>query len=276
VALGEARGAFVTCHDADDWSHPGKIAAQVRALNDAPDAIANMSPWVRARPDLSFERFSGSGFFAYPNPSSLMFRRAPVLERLGGWHAVRAGADSEYVARIESAFGAPVHVLGGAPLAIGRLGGGLTDGDLGPGYEAPRRRSYRYAWKRWHERARAAGDWRVREDWSPRPVPGSLCAQRDAAGPEIDILFTGDFRACRGDAEFAVCVLEAASEPGARIGVCQEEDVRLAGLAEDRFADDVAALLEAGRIIEIARGEAARVREIRTLAPAYVEAAETD
>ena len=56
------------------------------------------------------------------NPSSLVFRRALVMGRIGYFDRVRKAADSEYIGRIQAAFGARSvrHVTEG-PLALIRL-----------------------------------------------------------------------------------------------------------------------------------------------------------
>src|SRR5690606_30078013 len=56
LALREATGEFVTCHDTDDWSHPAKIERQARHLLAHPEAVANTSEQVRTAPDLTFHR----------------------------------------------------------------------------------------------------------------------------------------------------------------------------------------------------------------------------
>ena len=53
--LAEAHGEFVTLHDADDWSHPDKIAAQADFLirPSRSDRLHRPSS-ARATPDLVF------------------------------------------------------------------------------------------------------------------------------------------------------------------------------------------------------------------------------
>lgn len=102
--LAAATGEFITFHDGDDWSHPQKITEQLESLRAQPQAVACVSDWVRMRDDGSFvDRH------VFPlirmNTSSLMFRRAAVLERAGLFDDVRTGADSEFQARLELLFG---------------------------------------------------------------------------------------------------------------------------------------------------------------------------
>nr|WP_298057050.1 glycosyltransferase [uncultured Halomonas sp.] len=126
TGLAMAQGKLVTTHDSDDWPHPEKIERQVRALNNAPKAMACLSHWVRATPALHFHRWrvEPEGW-TYRNISSLMFRHE-VFKRLGYWDEVKVNGDTEYHERLLAAYGthAVIDVLPGVPLALGRAGSG--------------------------------------------------------------------------------------------------------------------------------------------------------
>ncbi|MCC5824629.1 glycosyltransferase [Alkalimonas sp.] len=121
AGLAKARGRFITTHDSDDWSHPQKIEHQVRALEANPKAMASLSHWVRTLPELVFERWRPEPGWIYRNTSSLLFRRR-VFKTIGFWDRVSVNADTEYLERIQAAFGsrALVDVLPGIPLSFGR------------------------------------------------------------------------------------------------------------------------------------------------------------
>jgi hypothetical protein len=100
LALGHARGEFITVHDADDWSHPRKIELQVRQLLEHRHLVANESDWVRAFSNLYFRGTARvSSHWITSNISSLMIRRQ-YLEALGGWDEVRVAGDSELQRRL--------------------------------------------------------------------------------------------------------------------------------------------------------------------------------
>lgn len=122
LGLRHARGEFITTHDADDWSHPEKLSRQVTALLDEPAAQACVSHWVRATPQLEFQRWRLDDGWVYRNVSSLMFRRQ-VHHQLGFWDRVAVNADTEFYYRIRQQFGpgAIIEVLPGIPLALGRV-----------------------------------------------------------------------------------------------------------------------------------------------------------
>ncbi|MFC3612446.1 glycosyltransferase family 2 protein [Lutimaribacter marinistellae] len=103
--LSVASGEYVTTHDADDWSHPQKIATQLAELAASPDLMGVITHWVRVRAPLTFTtnwRLSPS--YLQWSHSSLLVRRQ-VMKRLGGWDEVRVSADMEFIWRVEAAFG---------------------------------------------------------------------------------------------------------------------------------------------------------------------------
>lgn len=121
VGFSEARGDFVTVHDADDWAHPQKIEYQARALIEGPDLKATVSHWVRAGNDLEMTLWRMEESWVFRNVSSLMLR-ASLREELGYWDRVKVNADTEYYYRILHAYGpgSVEEVLPGVPLAFGR------------------------------------------------------------------------------------------------------------------------------------------------------------
>lgn len=100
-----ATGDFVTLHDADDWSHPKKIETQVRFLMENDSVVGCTSEQVRADNNLKFTRLTQNINLIMKNTSSLMWRRLPVLEKLGCWDSVRFGADTDFLRRMIEAFG---------------------------------------------------------------------------------------------------------------------------------------------------------------------------
>ncbi|MCD8501693.1 MAG: glycosyltransferase [Bacillaceae bacterium] len=105
LAMQIATGEFVTVNDADDWSHPEKIEKQATHLIKNKTVIANTSQQARATEDLVFYRRGKPGSYLFANMSSLMFRRQPVIDKLGYWDCVRFGADGEFKRRLKYVFG---------------------------------------------------------------------------------------------------------------------------------------------------------------------------
>src|SRR5699024_12070511 len=59
--------------------------------------------------------------YIFPNMSSLMFRRKPVMDALGYWDSIRFAGDSEFLKRVKIIFGEKsVPAIKGAPLSFQR------------------------------------------------------------------------------------------------------------------------------------------------------------
>lgn len=146
--LDMATGEFVTIADKDDWHHPQKFEFQASYLMENPDQVATMTNWVRVDPEMKFLIRSGTGKIVYQSFASLMFRREPVMEKLGYWDAVRKGGDAEFRARLEAVFGQEIWPAWQPPMAFSLLGtDNLTSADMGAGYLSPDRRAYSRAYK---------------------------------------------------------------------------------------------------------------------------------
>ena len=106
-ALAEATGELVTVHDADDWSHPEKIARQVRP----PRAQRRRLDLLRLGahdpgPGLPRRRRGSIPTSMGLNDSSALFRRE-LFARFGAWDTARIGADKELIWRFERLAGRP-------------------------------------------------------------------------------------------------------------------------------------------------------------------------
>jgi glycosyltransferase involved in cell wall biosynthesis len=122
AALATCQGDFVTLHDADDWSHPAKIATQAAFLLANPEVAACTTRRVRVTENLDQVRLSSRGWILGLNTSSLMVRRELLVNVFCGWDGVRFAADTELLKRIqvELGKGAIKHLQSG-PLTLQRL-----------------------------------------------------------------------------------------------------------------------------------------------------------
>ncbi|MBO1900589.1 glycosyltransferase family 2 protein [Leucobacter weissii] len=159
-----ARGEFVTFLDADDITHSRRIELQAIPLLDDPGLTATTSRSLRL---LSDGRVT---YFGYPpmrmNMSSLLFRRAEVLERIGGFELTRKGADSEFEVRLLEAFGEEAILRMEEVLSLVQLTvGSLSRADFRYGWMSDDRSNYRLHFRARNEAARAR-------------------AERDGAAPE--------------------------------------------------------------------------------------------
>lgn len=153
IALLEAKGEFVTCHDSDDWSHPLKIERQAMPLVKNRRLMATISSWIRI--DDNGKYYTRS---VYPllrqNPSSLMFRREKTLAKAGIWDCVRTGADSEFIARLKLVFGRKKVKRIKEPLSFGAHRSDSLMNASSTGYcefgMSPQRLEYWESWNKWH------------------------------------------------------------------------------------------------------------------------------
>lgn len=192
--LAAAKGVYVTCQDADDWSHPERVERQVRALEANPDWIADLSRCATCTPDLVFVSRSRVASPLRWNLSSLMLRRKAALAGAGFWDEVRFGADNEYLARLRAVFGADAvgHLTDG-PLALVRQSPDSLTASAGGGLDGvghTMRIDYRQRYLAAHKDNLSP---RRREGPRPFAVPPHL-AERVAPRETFDRLLAGDLR----------------------------------------------------------------------------------
>ena len=268
-ALAEAGGAFVTVHDADDWSHPEKIARQMAHLART-KATSNVSAWVRVTPDLGFLGPAR----VFPdlmglNDSATLFRRAD-LDRCGPWDAARIGADKELIWRFERLAGRPHEafrrrmILPGCPLTFGRLApASLTRTGATHVLSVYHgiRREYREAADFWHRQPGLAEAARRGPDPEQGffPAPPLLRPDRDPGTPR-DLLVIGDFNFLGGTQKSALHMLGAARAAGRSAALLQyrryDQDVTAP------LPDPVRAFARDAGIRILAPGEALRARTV--------------
>jgi len=149
AGLDAAAGEFVAFQDSDDWSHPRRLELQVQPLLENRRLVATTSDGLAVTEDLRVSRLGiRSGRL---NPSSLVFRRSAVMGRIGYFERVRKAADSEYIGRIQAAFGRrSMSHLEYGPLALIRLSAdSLSRAEIKAHWMHPARVAYSSAYLRW-------------------------------------------------------------------------------------------------------------------------------
>jgi glycosyltransferase involved in cell wall biosynthesis len=271
LALQAAAGDLVTCHDADDWSHPEKIEKQVQHLFAHAAVVANTSQHARATADLRFFRRGNYGYYVSPAMSSLMFRRAPVMEALGCWDSVRFGADAELIRRARRVFGADSVVdLETGPLTFLRSSASSLTGNpvFGfHGYPMGARREYLESQRDFH--ARNAGLLRYEFPQRRRPfaVPAPLWPEPPEESERcFDVILASDYR--HEDAADGVEV-ELLARLGLRVGLVQlatyETSPRLP------IASRVRDLVDGDRVQLLVYGESVSCRLLVVVPPQVLE-----
>ncbi len=205
IGLQEATGEFVTINDSDDWSHAEKIAVQVQHLIDHPTIIANTSEHARLTEKLKIYRRGTPGIYIFTNMSSLMFRREPVMKRLGFWDSVRFAADGEFIRRLRRVFGPQSIVnLKTGPLSLPRQSVNSLTGSSAFGYNGffmGARREYVESLEFYHERAEDLYfPYPMEQRLFPAPEP--MLPQREHSPKRhrlVDIVIVADFRTILDD-----------------------------------------------------------------------------
>ncbi|MGD6778621.1 alginate lyase family protein [Sutcliffiella horikoshii] len=226
-ALQVASGDFVTINDADDWSHPEKIATQVSFLLDNPNVMGCTSQQARTTNDLKFFRRGKPGEYIFSNMSSFMFRRKPVTEAIGFWDCVRFGADSEFIKRMKKVFGSDCIVeMPTGPLSFQRQSDGSLTGNSAfgfPGYFMGARKEYFEAQNYYHSIAENLY-YDFPQIERPFPIPEPMWPQREEkvdGKRHFDVIIVSDFRLDGGSNMSNLEEIKAHKKLGLRTGLVQ-------------------------------------------------------
>ena len=154
AALARAKGHWVAVQDSDEWAHPDRLARQVAEMR-ARGLTAHSGRSIRV--DAEGE-IHARGVWPLTRwaPSTLMFERAPVMERAGYFHQVLSGADNEYWWRLVQLFGPRRAAISRTPLILGAWRAdsltGAKDSGFGAGGFNLDRLIYWERWSFWHAR----------------------------------------------------------------------------------------------------------------------------
>lgn len=112
LALQDARGSFVTGHDADDWAHPQRIENHMTKMLASQGAVkAGTSMMLRVNPLGLFDNVISSSKNHSPDGIrrrafiSCLFEREVLDRQLGFYDCVRFGADGEMLRRAQKVLG---------------------------------------------------------------------------------------------------------------------------------------------------------------------------
>lgn len=140
----EARGAYITFQDSDDFAFPDRIERQLAFLkNEGAAAVA--SQWFRVTAGGEFV-FSSDQAVARIAVVSLLAPRE-VFERFGPYRQARFGADTEFYEKLRSRLGVDAVRLMQTPMIFGLASATSLTRSVGieateDGYRAPARRCY--------------------------------------------------------------------------------------------------------------------------------------
>lgn len=254
--LALARGELVTIQDSDDWAHPQRLEHQVRHLQEHPELPANWLSCLRCSERLEFVNDRTGRVSISPAEPTLMFRREPVVERIGYWDPIRRAADREYRQRIETVFGCTVSdVTPGAPLLVYRvLSTSLSSPDFTGNWVHPARLAYRSAFCHWHRRIADGADPHLPHPLTERPYPApARFVDGSTEEHRVDVLVLLDVRAEAnpdGLVDTVVDEVEGLLAAGVRVGLAHVESLAATtGLGV--FPDRLQALVQSGRLVRV-------------------------
>lgn len=264
IALKEATGEFVTINDADDWSHPEKIEIQVKHLMNHKDVIANTSEHARLTEELKFYRRGTPGKYIFSNMSSIMFRRQPVLEKIGYWDSVRFAADGEFKRRLVNVLGKSKYVdLKTGPLSLPRQTVTSLTGSSAFGYNGffmGARREYVESLEDYHKKADSIHYNPILQKVRPFSVPEPMWPMREEkimGKRKFDVVIATDFR--RTDSMVIKEITKKMKKP-IRIGLLQMSlfDLTLV----NRVSKDIRELIDGENVQMIVYGENITTKEL--------------
>ena len=260
AGLEQARGVFVTGQDSDDWAHPLRIELQARCMLANPGLVTTLSHALRCDHSLVFNAVGSQ--VARENASSLMFRREPVLARVGGYDAVRKAGDTEFMLRIRCVFGKDSHhVLPDILALIRRTEGSLSNTDFRPGWRHSSRWAYRRNYEYWHALDGAAGTLKLDgKKESPRrfPAPLRFLDNSTSAREQLDVVFVDDLRRHTDERHLAALHDEVYScvAAGLRVGLAHIRSFRdITQKPIDPLWRPLQAMVHKGQVREVLLGE---------------------
>lgn len=162
AALRLVRGDAVTFMDSDDTCTPDRLERQLAALCED-GVVATTCNYERRTP--SGQLVLNNGLPARQALISLMVRRG-VIDDLGGFDAVRHGADDEYFERVRAVYGRSAHRNVNATLYNALVREGSLSNTAGSDYLIdlsqsgelpPARAQYKQRFVTWHERLLSTG-----------------------------------------------------------------------------------------------------------------------
>lgn len=160
LAVRLAKGAYITGHDADDWSHPQRLEHDIKSILASNGKLrAVLSSMVRMNSEGEFCRFAKIGTSSVDGARrvasiSLLIDANYLRDVLGGWDCVRFGADSELIIRAEKIMGEQFERLDHIGMFCLDLDTSLTN-DPAFGVSkvtgiSPTRKAFRDSYMQWH------------------------------------------------------------------------------------------------------------------------------
>ena len=217
-----------------------------------PDSLANMTNWVRVDEEMRFLVRSRKGQVVYPAFASLMFRRDPVMDRLGYWDRVRKAGDAEFKSRFQTTFGVEITPKWDAPLAISLVGqDNLTSADMRPGYISADRNAYQRAYRSWHKQIEEGQSSYMEKNPHQRKflAPRSFLPERaELPSATYDVVFLSEFGFLAGNSTSLFQEIQVCLDYGLKVGVLPVKNGLIRSAARQHFHPNIERLIAEGRL----------------------------
>ncbi|WP_299518074.1 glycosyltransferase [uncultured Serinicoccus sp.] len=252
TALRLARGDYVVVVDSDDWWHPQTLEVCVAPLLADPALLATRAQGVRVTPDLVLTRPGYLPRFA--SAATVLFRRLPVMNRIGFFDPTRKGADTEFTRRLEVAFGPVVRDVEETTTILRGGSATLSSEEFANGYRHPARQLYKALYTPWHDAVRSGEDTAYLDPEASRRLPEPLRWARpthpllDARPTRLDLVVAGDWRKFGGPQRSMLEEIRAALEAGLEVGVMHLEALRFMSAQDQPLAAAFTDLVRSGAV----------------------------
>ncbi len=195
--LKKAIGDWITCQDADDWSHPQRLERHMTSiLTLASPPVASWPCMVRFRLNGMLERWEAVGKncldgLAKRSFVGAMFDAEVLRRKVGGWDCVRFGGDAELINRFKAITGQALMEVDQVLMLCLDLESSLTGhSEYGIDPEkglSPIRKQYHEAYMTWHAQLSKAQSPNWRLSFPPAGGNRRFSAPLQMVVPEMDI-----------------------------------------------------------------------------------------
>lgn len=251
TACDAATGEFITFHDSDDWAHPHRIATQVAPLRADPELMATISQALTVG-EQGVVTKPGRALNLLCTPS-LLFRREPVLARLGYFDPIRKAADTEFLRRIGPVFGDAAVLKLPEILTLMRQGAeSLSRAEFRAGWKHPARVAYQSSYRPWHEAIkRGTADPFLDKDAARGfAVPHRFARQREPL-PGYDVVLACDWRPFGGPQKSMIEEIAALTGAGRRVAILHLESFRHMTEQLKPLCAPIQDLINAGKVDQV-------------------------
>lgn len=248
IGYAEAKGEFITGQDDDDWSHPERLAFQVRYLRAHAETVACRVAALTCLPNMSRVRYGYK--FRSPNASSLMIRKE-AFRKTGGFLETRKASDTELHYRLEKITGKRVDDLN-IPLTLVRITPtSLSRSEFLSGWSHPARRSFKSSYNYWHSHS-SKNDLVLRGKIDPLiSVPRRFAIATKERTKEYDVVFAGTWNKWGGPQKSMLEEICALKSIGLKLAVLHLDAARFMNTTERSLCDPIQKLINNGTVDEL-------------------------